>query len=89
MNKFQIYLFIGLLILIVLYVVGAILDSITTAKRNQTYQEYIKTIRNQNSLLIEDINVSNKILELLLNKMCEDKKENDAYEEEKKNEENA
>lgn len=89
MNKFQMYLFIGLLILIVLYVVGAILDSITTAKRNQTYQEYIKTIRNQNSLLIEDINVSNKILELLLNKMCEDKKENDAYEEEKKNEENA
>lgn len=83
------YLFIGLLILIVLYVVGAILDSITTAKRNQTYQEYIKTIRNQNSLLIEDINVSNKILELLLNKMCEDKKENDAYGEEKKNEENA
>lgn len=89
MNKFQMYLFIGLLILIVLYVVGAILDSITTAKRNQTYQQYIKTIRNQNSLLIEDINVSNKILELLLNKMCEDKKENDAYEEEKKNEENA
>ena len=89
MNKFQMYLFIGLLILIVLYVVGAILDSITTAKRNQTYQEYIKTIRNQNSLLIEDINVSNKILELLLNKMCEDKKENDAYGEEKKNEENA
>lgn len=89
MNKFQMYLFVGGLILIVLYVVGAILDSITTAKRNQTYQEYIKTIRNQNSLLIEDINVSNKILELLLNKMCEDKKENDAYEEEKKNEENA
>ena len=84
MYKFQIYLFVGILILIVLYVVGVILDSITTAKRNQTYQEYVETIRNQNSLLIEDINVSNKILELLLNKMCEDKKENDAYEEEEK-----
>ncbi|MFR1944961.1 MAG: hypothetical protein ACLS20_06645 [Faecalimonas umbilicata] len=89
MYKFQIYLFVGGLILIVLYVVGVILDSITTAKRNQTYQEYVETIRNQNSLLIEDINVSNKILELLLNKMCEDKKENDTYEEEEKNEENA
>jgi hypothetical protein len=89
MYKFQIYLFVGVLILIVLYVVGVILDSITTAKRNQTYQEYVETIRNQNSLLIEDINVSNKILELLLNKMGEDKKENDTYEEEEKNEENA
>lgn len=74
MYKFQIYLFVGVLILIVLYVVGVILYSITTAKRNQTYQEYVETIRNQNSLLIEDINVSNKILELLLNKMCEEKK---------------
>lgn len=89
MYKFQIYLFVGGLILIVLYVVGVILDSITTAKRNQTYQECVETIRNQNSLLIEDINVSNKILELLLNKMGEDKKENDTYEEEEKNEENA
>lgn len=89
MNKFEASLLIGSSMLIILYIVGAILDSITTAKRNQTYQEYIKTIRNQNSLLIEDINVSNKILELLLNKMCEDKKENGAYEEEKKNEENA
>lgn len=79
----------GGLILIVLYVVGVILDSITTAKRNQTYQEYVEIIRNQNSLLIEDINVSNKILELLLNKICKDKKENNAYEEEEKNEENA
>lgn len=65
------------------------MDSITTAKRNQTYQEYVEIIRNQNSLLIEDINVSNKILELLLNKICKDKKENNAYEEEEKNEENA
>lgn len=89
MYKFQIYLFVGGLILIVLYVVGVILDSITTAKRNQTYQEYVEIIRNQNSLLIEDINVSNKILELLLNKICKDKKENNAYEEEEKNEENA
>lgn len=89
MYKFQMYLFVGVLIFIVLYVVGVILDSITTEKRNQTYQEYVETIRNQNSLLIEDINVSNKILELLLNKMCEDKKGNDAYEEEEKNEENA
>lgn len=33
MYKFQIYLFVGGLILIVLYVVGVILDSITTAKK--------------------------------------------------------
>lgn len=35
MNKFQMYLFVGGLIFIVLYVVGVILDSITTAKETK------------------------------------------------------
>lgn len=89
MNKFEAFLLIGSSILIILYIVGAVLDSIVTSKRNQTYQEYTEIIRKQNLLLKEDINLTNKILKLLLDKMCEDKKENGNYKEEEKDEENA
>lgn len=88
MNKFEASLLIGSSILIILYIVGAVLDSIVTSKRNQAYQEYTEIIRKQNLLLKEDINLTNKILKLLLDKMCEDKKENDSYKQEGKDEEN-
>ncbi|EGC75622.1 hypothetical protein HMPREF0490_00821 [Lachnospiraceae bacterium 6_1_37FAA] len=84
MNKFEASLLIGSSILIILYIVGAVLNSIVTSKRNQTYQEYTEIIRKQNLLLKEDINLTNKILKLLSDKICEDKKENDSYKQEEK-----
>lgn len=88
MNKFEVCLLIGSSILIILYIVVLIFDSVITAKGSKTYQKYVETIQEQNLLLTNDINVTNEILELLLQKINDDKKENNDCKGEENNEKN-
>lgn len=88
MNKFQMCLLIGSSILIILYLVGVTFDCVISTKRNKTYQKYVEVIQEQNLLLTEDINVTNKIIELLLQNESVSKNIDNERKGEERNEEN-